>query len=175
MTTIEQFAAQCRDALQSDPGTGGREQVRALVSRVLHEPEFVAAYIPEGTPERKVLYEDPDLGFTILAHAYVGAKNSKPHDHGPSWAIYGQAVGETIMTDWNCLERPSEGKPGKAQWVRDYAMQPGDAYLYDIGVLHSPRREGSTRLLRIEGMNMDRVKRFPYEAVSQAQLSSAAE
>ena len=42
-----------------------------------------------------------------------------------------------------------------------------------IGVLHSPRREGSTRLLRIEGMNMDRVKRFPYEAVDA--LSPAAE
>ena len=44
-------------------------------------------------------------------------------------------------------------------------MKPGDAYLYDMGVLHSPRREGSTRLLRIEGMNMERVKRLPYEAV----------
>ena len=41
------------------------------------------------------------------------------------------------------------------------------------GVLHSPRREGSTRLLRIEGMNMERVKRFPYEAVDT--LSPAAE
>ena len=59
---------------------------------MLKDGEFVAKYIPEGTPERKVLYEDPELGFTILAHAYVGAKNSKPHDHGPSWAIYGQAA-----------------------------------------------------------------------------------
>ena len=33
--------------------------------------------------------------------------------------------------------------------------------------------EGSTRLLRIEGMNMERVKRFPYEAVDA--LSPAAE
>ena len=52
-------------------------------------------------------------------------------------------------------------------------MKAGDAYLYDIGVLHSPRREGSTRLLRIEGMNMDRVKRLPYEAVDT--LTTAAE
>ena len=175
MTTIEQFAAQCRDALQKHPGTEGCLEITELVGKVLQEPEFVATYIPEGTPERKVLYEDPELGFTILAHAYVGAKSSKPHDHGPSWAIYGQAEGETIMTDWDCVERPSESKPGKAAWVRDYAMKPGDAYFYDVGVLHSPRREGSTRLLRIEGMNMDRVKRFPYEAVSEAQLSTAAE
>ena len=168
MTTIEQFAAKCRDALQSHPGTEGRQKSANWSAGAAASPAFVATYIPEGTPERKVLYEDPDLGFTILAHGYTGAKGSKPHDHGPSWAIYGQADGETIMTDWDCVERPADGKPGKARWVRDYAMQPGDAYLYDIGVLHSPRREGSTRLLRIEGMNMDKVKRFPYEAVTEA-------
>jgi hypothetical protein len=174
-TTIEQFAAQCHDALKSNPGTAGREKVRELVAEVLHDPQFIATYIPEGTPERKVLYEDPELGFAILAHGYTGAKGSKPHDHGPSWAIYGQASGETIMTDWDCVERASEGKPGKARRIRDYAMQPGDAYLYDINVLHSPRRDGATRLLRIEGLNMEKVKRFQYEAVEDAQLSSAAE
>jgi len=170
--TLEQFAARCHDALKSQPGTEGRKAVRVLVADVLNDGDFVAKYIPEGTPERKVLYEDPELGFTILAHAYVGAKNSKPHDHGPSWAIYGQAAGETIMTDWDCLARPADGTPGKAKHVRDYTMKPGDAYLYDIGVLHSPRRENSTRLLRIEGINMEKVKRFPYEAVDA--VSAAA-
>jgi len=88
-----------------------------------------------------VLYEDAELGFTILAHGYTGAKSSNPHDHGPSWAIYGQADGETIMTDWECLARPSETAPGKAKHIKDYVMKPGDAYLYDIGVLHSPAQK----------------------------------
>lgn len=69
------------------------------------------------------------------------------------------------MTDWECLQRPSANAPGKAKRIRDYVMKPGDAYFYDIGVLHSPERKGSTRLLRIEGVNMDRVTRLPYEAV----------
>ena len=172
-TTLEQFSAKCRDALKNSPGTAGRQAVCGLVKDVLKDRNFVSTYIPEGTPERQVLYEDPELGFTILAHAYVGAKNSKPHDHGPSWAIYGQAAGETIMTDWECLSRPTEATPGKAKHIRDYTMKPGDAYLYDAGVLHSPRREGSTRLLRIEGINMEKVKRLPYEAVDT--LSPAAE
>ena len=107
--TLEQFAAKCHDALKTQPGTEGRKAVCGLVKDVLKDGDFVAKYIPEGTPERKVLYEDPELGFTILAHGYVGAKGSKPHDHGPSWAIYGQAAGETIMTDWDCLARPTEG------------------------------------------------------------------
>lgn len=164
--TLDDFVARCRDALKTHPGREGREQVCALVRQALQDPAFVAANIPEGTPERHVLYEDPELGFTVLAHAYEGAKNSKPHDHGPSWAIYGQASGETIMTDWECLARPTDAAPGKARHVRDYTMKPGDAHLYEPGVLHSPRRDASTRLLRIEGQNMDRVKRLPYEAVA---------
>ena len=96
--TLEQFADKCRDALKHQPGTEGRQAVCALVKDVLKDGDFAAKYIPEGTPERKVLYEDPELGFTILAHGYVGAKGSKPHDHGPSWAIYGQARGETVCS-----------------------------------------------------------------------------
>lgn len=171
--SLEQFAARCHDALKTHPGTEGRKQVCALVKEVLQDPTFVATYIPEGTPERKVLYEDPELGFTILAHAYTGPKNSQPHDHGPSWAIYGQAAGETVMTDWECLARPSDGKPGKARRLRDYVLRPGDAYLYEPGVLHSPRRDGPTRLLRIEGINMERVKRDPYEAVEDTTAVAA--
>jgi hypothetical protein len=170
--SLEQFAAECRAALKSQPGTPGREQVRALVSNVLADPEFVATYIPPGIPERHLLYEDPELGFAILAHGYVGPKGSKPHDHGPSWAVYGQAAGETIMTDWECLARPTDGAPGKVAFVRDYVMKPGDAYLYDVGVLHSPERKGDTRLLRIEGLNMAKVTRFPYEV---AAVGAAAE
>ncbi|WP_428486383.1 hypothetical protein [Rhodopila sp.] len=169
---LEDFVADCRAALKAHPGAAGREQVRVLVEKALADPDFVATYIPNGTPERHVLHEDPELGFTILAHGYVGPKSSKPHDHGPSWAIYGQAAGETIMTDWECLARPTDSAPGKAAHLRDYVMKPGDAYLYDVGVLHSPERKDDTRLLRIEGLNMAKVKRFPYEAVA---LSQAAE
>jgi len=163
--SLEQFAAQCHDALRTHPDSAGRRKVTALVQDALKDADFVARYIPADGPERHVLYEDPELGFTILAHAYQGAKNSKPHDHGPSWAIYGQAAGETIMTDWECLARPADGKPGQARRRHDYTLKPGDAYLYEPGVLHSPRRDGATRLLRIEGLNMDKVQREPYEAV----------
>ena len=163
--SLEDFVVQCRGALRSEPGMVGRRRVCGLVRQALQDPEFVAAAIPEGTPERKVLYEDPELGFAVLAHAYEGAKSSKPHDHGPSWAIYGQAEGETVMTDYDCLARPEGDQPGKAKRTQDYVLKQGDAYLYEPGVLHSPRRDGATRLLRIEGLNMDKVKRLPYVAV----------
>ncbi len=161
--TLEQFADACRKALQAQPGSAGRQQVCELVQNVLGDAEFVKTYITDDLPERKILYEDPDLGFCILGHVHHGAKGSKPHDHGPSWAIYGQAAGETLMTDWSLVAPPTEENPGKVRHVRDYSLKPGQAHFYDIGVLHSPSRLGPTKLLRIEGTNMERVKRKAFE------------
>jgi hypothetical protein len=163
---IEQFSAECRRILKRDAGVEGRQQVCALIREVLKDDTFVQTYLTDDVPERKVLYEDPELGFCILGHVYQGAKDSNPHDHGPSWAIYGQARGETVMTDYEPVARPGEGKPGKARRVKDYTLKPGMAYLYNEGDLHSPRRDGPTRLIRIEGKNMEKIQRFPYERVA---------
>ena len=89
--TLDQYSADCRAALLKDPGPAGRELVRQYTEKACADPEFVAKYLgPDAEAERKILYEDPDLHFCILAHVYKGAKNSSPHDHGPSWAIYSQ-------------------------------------------------------------------------------------
>ena len=161
--TLEEFAAACQRALTADPGPAGREKVGAIVQDVLKDEAFVARHVGDDVPERKILYEDPTLGFCILAHAYRGAKESNPHDHGPSWAIYGQAVGETVMSDWSLLEPATEAKPGKVRLARSYTLKPGMAHVYNEGDLHSPRRDGPTRLIRIEGTNMEKVRRLAYE------------
>jgi hypothetical protein len=161
---IEQFSTECRRILKQDPGVEGRKQVCELVREVLKDDSFVATYLTDDVPERKVLYEDPELDFCILGHVYQGAKDSNPHDHGPSWAIYGQARGETIMTDYEPVARPGEGKPGKARRVKDYTLKPGMAYLYNEGDLHSPRRPRPDQLIRIEGRTW-KDQRFPYERV----------
>jgi hypothetical protein len=164
-TTIQQFSTECSKILNAEPGPAGREKVCALLRDALKDESFVAATLTDDVPERKVLYEDPKLGFVILAHHYKGAKESAPHDHGPYWAIYGQGRGETDMTDWELLEPASEEKAGKVKRKRSYTLKPGMAYLYNEGDLHSPSRAGSTKLIRIEGKNMEKVKRFKFEPV----------
>ena len=99
--TVEQFSADCSRILNAEPGPAGREKVCELLRAALKDESFVASTLTDDVPERKILYEDPKLGFVILAHHYKGAKESPPHDHGPYWAIYGQGRGETkiyIMT-----------------------------------------------------------------------------
>ncbi len=162
--TLEEFSADCRAALLKDPGPAGRELVRQYTARASSDPDFVAEHLgPDAQSDRRILYEDPDLHFCILAHVYRGARNSSPHDHGPSWAIYSQVAGVTEMTDWRLLRKPAHGEPGKVEKIRTYKLTPGMACLYNEGDLHSPRRDGDTRLIRIEGTDLTRVKRDKFE------------
>jgi predicted metal-dependent enzyme (double-stranded beta helix superfamily) len=163
--TIEQFAATCHDILKAEPNPAGRSKVCALLQKCLKDDRFVSTYLKDETPERKILYEDPELGFCILAHHYRGAKESPPHDHGPYWAIYGQARGETEMSDYELIEPARPGTAGKVRKTRTYKLTPGIAHVYNEGDLHSPKRVDSTKLIRIEGANLEKVKRLKFEAV----------
>jgi predicted metal-dependent enzyme (double-stranded beta helix superfamily) len=163
--TFEQFAADCHRILKADSGPKGQQEVCTLLQEVLKDDEFVATNLGDDVPGRKILYEDPELGFCILGHVNTGANESPPHDHGPAWAIYGQARGETVMTDWELVESATEDTPGKVKVAKTYTLAPGTACAYDVGDLHSPRRSGPTRLIRLEGQNMDKVRRLAYRPV----------
>jgi hypothetical protein len=67
------------------------------------------------------------------------------------------------MTDWRLLKKPEHGAPGKVEKVRTYELKPGTAHVYNEGVLHSPRREGDTKLIRMEGLDLSKVKRDKFE------------
>ena len=163
--TLEEFAADCREALQSKAGPAELDKIRECLQRALNDESFRATHLgPEVTKERDILYEDPDLDFCICAHVYNGPKQGHPHDHGPTWAIYGQAAGETEMTDWRIVT-PAEGdQPAQVEMLRTYRLKPGDAHVYQVGDVHAPYRDAPTKLIRIEGQNTDKVKRTPIEA-----------
>ena len=165
--SIDEFARQCSVLLKVEPGPAGRQKVCDLLKELLADREFIAKYVPESTSERDLLYEDPELKFCIFAEHKHGAKVGKPHDHGSSWAIYGQAVGVTEMTEWELLEPATAHKPGKVRRKAVYTMTPGSAYVYNESVLHSPSRTGPTRLIRFEGVNLDQFRelRPEYELV----------
>jgi predicted metal-dependent enzyme (double-stranded beta helix superfamily) len=164
--TLEEMSTEMHRIIAADPGPKSREKVCDLVRKACSDAEFVAKHLPTDGPERKILYEDPDYGFCILAHVYHGAKESAPHDHGPTWAIYGQASGETVMSDWDKVSSASEDEPGKVRLRREYTLTPGMAYVYNEGDLHSPRRADTTRLIRIEGRDVTKIRRFAYERVA---------
>ena len=162
--TLPQLAADIKSALKSNPGRAGKEAVCEIVSRALLDREFVAEHLPQRAPgemPRKVLYEDPDLGFCICGHVHDGPAKAPPHDHGSSWAIYGQAEGESRMSDWRIVER---GEPILVEKVEDYVLKPGDARFYDVGDVHAVDRQAPVKLIRIEGANLDHIKRSHIKA-----------
>lgn len=164
--TLEDFAADCRGALRADPGAGGQEKVVGFVQKALKDDAFIAEHVTPDLPaERTILFEDPELGFCICAHNYKGAKQGVPHDHGKTWAIYGQAVGETEMTDWRIVSPADGDKPAQVELAKSYKLVPGNAHLYPAGAVHAPLRDGPTRLIRIEGSNCDNEIRTRIEPV----------
>lgn len=162
---IERFSKDVHDILAEDPTPAGRERVRSRLEAALIDAEFIAASFADSPTQRRVLYRDPELGFLILAHVFTEARRTIPHDHGPSWAIYGQVEGETTMDEWEVVEQASADQAGKVRLTQSYALVPGKAHLYNEGVFHSPRRDGPARLIRIEGQSTEGLERLVYEPV----------
>jgi hypothetical protein len=172
-TTLEQLGTDIRAALKADAGPAGKQAICAIVEKVLRDEDFIAKHLTaEQCKPRKVLYEDPELGFCICGHVYEKPAHGAPHDHGPSWAIYGLAVGDTEMTDWRIVKKGDGEAPALVTPEKSYVMRPGDAHFYDVGVVHSPKRDGLTKLVRIEGSNLDHIKRSNIKA-AEAETQAA--
>ncbi len=134
------------------------------VSTACLDDGFVARHLSaraEGQSVREVLHEDSELGFCICGHVYADAAHGNAHDHGPSWAIYGQAEGETVMSDWKVENTKTDnGQSVKlVKKVDTYKMMRGDVHVYDIGDIHSPSRDLPVKLIRVEGENLDHIER----------------
>ena len=67
------------------------------------------------------------------------------------------------QTDWFCKERPKGRLPGKVHRVKSYCLPRGTAHLYNEGDLHSSRREKEVRMIRVEGINLLKVRRQKYQ------------
>jgi len=159
---LPQFVADCRAILKRDGGPQGREDVRARLERLLTNKDFVAATCSDSAPSGlQVLYEDKDLGFQVLAHINDKARKSPPHDHGESWAIYGQATKYTDMIEW---ERVDHGGPrAELKEVKRYRLNPGQAGIYQNGAIHSIDYPDGARFIRVTGTNLDRINRVRFD------------
>ena len=149
--SIESFSQQVHDILFAEPGPAGREKVRGLLEAVVNDPAFAEQHLGDEQPQRRVLYQDAELGFAILGHVFKEARRTQPHDHGSSWAIYGQVEGETTMDGWDIVEAATADAAGKVRLRDSIVLKSGSVRVYNEGEIHSPRRDGPAKLVRIEG------------------------
>ena len=158
---LDQFVSDCRAILTRDGGPKGREEVRVKLEQLLANKAFVEAYCGEQVPRGlKVLYEDPDLGFQVLAHINDKARVSPPHDHGASWAIYGQATQYTDMIEWEREDNGADPKHAQLKPAKKYRLNPGHAGIYQDGKIHSIDYPDKSRFVRVTGTNLDKINRI---------------
>ncbi|HLN10394.1 MAG TPA: hypothetical protein VK281_15745 [Xanthobacteraceae bacterium] len=166
---LDQFVTDCRDALARDPGHRGREEVRVRLERLLGDQDFIKRYCGDDSPQGlTVLYEDEKLGFQILAHINDKARVSPPHDHGASWAIYGQATKYTDMTEWERLDAGDDAAHAELKPVKTYRLLPGQAGIYQDGKIHSIDYPDKARFIRVTGTNLDRIPRVRFDLATGA-------
>ncbi len=164
--TLEEFCNDARSALKSKPGHAGRDQVRQHLEQLLANKDFLdEPCSPDAENGIHTLFEDKELWFCVLAHIRGDEprKESPPHDHGSSWAIYGQATEFTDMSEW---ERKDEGgQEGHAELERrkEYRLDPAHAGLYDIGEIHSINPALNARYVRVTGTDLTRIQRLRFD------------
>jgi hypothetical protein len=157
--TLDSLSRTCHELLAAGDTPAARQRVADALSRALADPAFVREMFARPVGERSVASQDSRLGFCILAHEYTEPREGQPHDHGPSWAIYGQAEGQSVMNEFAVVQ------PGSVRKLRSVTMRPGDTRVYDEGKVHAVTHTGPSRLVRVEGRDLTTVKRGTYRVI----------
>jgi hypothetical protein len=173
---LKRFIDDCRSTLKRDPGPAGREKIRVLLERLLKDKNFIAAHCSDRTPKGLyVLHDDAELGFQILAHINEKARGSPPHDHGASWAIYGQAASYTDMTEYRRVDGGADPNTVKLEVTKKYRLNPGQAGIFQDGAIHSIDYPDESLFVRVTGTNLDRIARSSFDLKTGAVKQMAAQ
>jgi predicted metal-dependent enzyme (double-stranded beta helix superfamily) len=160
--TLEDFCAESHALLKSKPLASALTQMADRLSQLLANPDFVTQTFNEDMqPGKRVLHHDPELDFYVMAHVQEGGKTGKPHSHGSSWAIYGNARAETEMIEWR---RANPESDDHAELVAEskYSLAPGQTRAYGPNVIHSTAHPKNAWVIRITGTDLDKLPRYHF-------------
>jgi len=159
--SLDEFCDEARAILKQGDNPDGHELIRQKLELLLVDEAFCEAYVgPDNDPGVAQIYEDPELHFCVLAYNMVEPRTSPPHDHGESWAVYGQTAGYTDMTIWIA----DDGAHGNVEAERSFRLEPGQAGLFDVREIHSIQYGVDSKFVRITGVDMSTETRRVYDA-----------
>jgi predicted metal-dependent enzyme (double-stranded beta helix superfamily) len=160
--TLVEFCSETRALLEAQALPTALTQIADRLARLLSNPDFVAqTFSDDMLPGRRVLHHDPAADFYVLAHVQAGNKIGKPHSHGASWAVYGNARATTEMTEWRRTNPESEPH-AVLEAVSKYALGPGDTKGYGPGVIHSTAHPDKDWVIRVTGTDLDVLPRYHF-------------
>lgn len=162
--TLDEFCADSRAFLKSQVLSSALPQIADRLSRLLKNPAFVAATFSDDMPVgKRVLFHDAETDFHVLAHVQAGGTSGKPHSHGASWAVYGNAREETQMTEWRRANPESEDHV-ELVVASQYSLTPGQTRAYGPDVIHSTAHPRKAWVIRVTGTDLDKLPRYHFSA-----------
>jgi predicted metal-dependent enzyme (double-stranded beta helix superfamily) len=160
--TLDQFCADSRAILKTQALADALPQIADRLSRLLANPAFVAdTFSDDMPPGRRVLHHDPETDVYVLAHVQEGNKVGKPHSHGASWAVYGNARAVTEMTEWQ-RTNPENEDHAELTAASKYRLTPGQTKAYGPGVIHSTAHPEKAWVIRVTGTDLDALPRYHF-------------
>ena len=171
--TLDQFGADLTTTLKAK-GLGGLNDIALNLQRLLKNPDFVAETFNDAMePGKRVLFHDPQFGAYVQAHVHSGGKRGKPHSHGASWAVYGNAKEVTEMTEWRRVNPESEAR-AVLEPISHYALGPGQSRSYGPHVIHSTAHPKKAWVIRIIGTKLSEIPRYHFNPETDVMLEAAA-
>jgi len=155
---LEDFCADLHKLLKAK-GLAGLPEIAEKLKGLLVNPTFVAVTFEGATSPQRVLFHDQETDAYVLAHIQPAGKAGVPHSHGASWAIYGNARGDTEMTEWRRVNPESEDHAVLEPSDR-YLLSPGKTKAYPPNVIHSTAHPHGAWVIRVTGGDLEKVPRY---------------
>jgi hypothetical protein len=165
--SLQDFSRDAREILQTGSTRSHVERVKGHMERLLVDPQFTSEFFGEKQPlGLHRIYIDKELGFEVMTYRFKEARKGQPHDHGDSWAIYGQVAEYTEMTLWDRTDDGSDPDYAKVKSKGSYRLVPGKAGVYYGRELHSTATPVDTRYLRVTGTDLENIERLRIDAAT---------
>ena len=161
--SLHEFCAEVRATLAVSDDHKGREAIRQKLELLLHDAAFCSTYIKADDDAGVTqIYQDPEFKFCVLTYNMTEPRTSPPHDHGNSWAVYGQASGHTDMTLWSAVDG-NDDEDSNIEPVKKFRLKPGQAGLFDVHEIHSIQYNEGAKFVRVTGVDMGHEARRVYD------------
>jgi hypothetical protein len=160
--TLHEFCNDCRALLKGQPLAIALPQIADRLARLLANPVFVSETFNDSMlPGKRVLHHDVELDFYVLAHVQQGGKTGKPHSHGGSWAVYGNAKNVTEVIEWRRVNSHTADHAELAATSK-YTLGPGQTKAYGPNVIHSAAHPKKACVIRVTGTDLNHIPRYRF-------------
>lgn len=160
---FDEFCGDCRSAIDPKTREADLTKVQRALEQLLENDAFVQEHCgPDAKIGTHTIYRDPETDFMLLAHINDKGRTSPPHDHGASWAVYGQAVEFTEMTEYDRTDDQSKDGHAELNKSRTYKLERPHAGHFGPHCVHSIHFPDGARFLRVTGTDLTTLETLRY-------------